>query len=107
MAKLIFKLVVSLIMVIALIPSVSKKESLTVLAKGSLSLGMRAAKLQIQLRREGLCHWALWFEWRLRMSGTPSGLNGRILNKQIAPGRAASMVVLPGAKLCHFTYYLL
>ena len=66
---------------------------------------MRAAKLQIQLRREGLCHWVLWFEGRLRMSGTPSGLKGRILNKQTAPGRAASLVVLPGANLCHFTHY--
>jgi hypothetical protein len=68
-----------------LIPSVSKKESLTVLAKGSLSLGMRAAKLQIQLRREGLCYWVLWFEGRLRMSGTPSGLKRRILN--VSPRR--------------------
>jgi hypothetical protein len=38
MAKMIFKLVVSLVMVIALIPSVSKKESLTVLAKAPAAL---------------------------------------------------------------------
>jgi hypothetical protein len=38
MAKLIFKVVVSLMMVIALIPSVSKKESLAVLAKAPVAL---------------------------------------------------------------------
>jgi hypothetical protein len=38
MAKLILKVVVSLMMVIALIPSVSKKESLTVLAKAPAAL---------------------------------------------------------------------
>jgi len=38
MAKLIFKLVMPLIMVIALIPSVSKKESLAVLAKAPTAL---------------------------------------------------------------------
>ena len=38
MTKMIFKVAVSLIMVIALIPSVSKKESLTVLAKAPTAL---------------------------------------------------------------------
>lgn len=38
MAKLIFKVFVSLTIVIALIPSVSKKESLTVLAKAPAAL---------------------------------------------------------------------
>jgi len=38
MTKLIFKVVVSLMMVIALIPSVSKKESLAVLAKAQAAL---------------------------------------------------------------------
>jgi hypothetical protein len=33
------------------------------------------------------------------MSGTPSGLKWRILNKQTAPGRPTSLVVLPGAIL--------
>ena len=42
MAKLIFKLVVSLIMVIALIPLASKKESLAVFAKAPAALACEA-----------------------------------------------------------------